>query len=115
LPAAINPSASRSFLMTSSGVCLFCFMRVPTALRAAFSHIFWLSFRGALQVIDAVILGPEDAGHLINGLPIPALYVVGKDDYVGVPNDGSLIVPGGHISPHEAPDEVAGAILRTLE
>ena len=74
-----------------------------------------MSRREIARVIDAVILGPEDAGHLINGLPIPALYMVGKDDYVGVPNDGSLIVPGGHISPHEAPNEVAGAILRTLE
>lgn len=49
LPAAITPSASRSFLMISSGVCLFFFMRVPAALRAATSHNFWISFRGALQ------------------------------------------------------------------
>jgi hypothetical protein len=39
-PAAISASASRSFLMISSGVCRFCFMRVPAALRAAHSHNF---------------------------------------------------------------------------
>ena len=74
-----------------------------------------MSLREIARVIDAVILDPGDAGHLINGLPIPALYVVGKDDYVGVPQDGALIVPGGHISPHEAPDEVAAAVIRFLE
>jgi len=36
-------------LMISSGVCLFFFMRVPAALRAANSHNFWFSFWGALQ------------------------------------------------------------------
>jgi hypothetical protein len=62
LPAAINPSASRSFLMISSGVCLFFFMRVSTALRAAVSHNFWISFRGALQR-GAALERSSQGGH----------------------------------------------------
>jgi hypothetical protein len=49
LPGAINPSASRSFLMIFSGVCLFFFRRVPAVLRAAFSYNTWFNFLGALQ------------------------------------------------------------------
>ena len=73
-----------------------------------------MSRREIARVVNAVILDPGDAGHLIKGLQVPALYVVGQGDYVGVPKDGTLIVPGGHISPHEAPEELKEAILRFL-
>ncbi len=52
----------RSFLMISSSVCLFFFMRVPAALRAASSHNFWISFRGALHIHPTTsILSPSTA------------------------------------------------------
>ena len=73
-----------------------------------------MSRREIARVVNAVILEPGDAGHLIKGLQIPALYVVGKDDYVGSPKEGTVIVQGGHISPHEAPEELTEAILRFL-
>ncbi len=37
------------------------------------------------RVIDAVILEPEDATHLIEALSVPALAVIGQEDYVGKP------------------------------
>jgi 3-oxoadipate enol-lactonase len=73
-----------------------------------------MSRREIARVVNAVLLEPGDAGHLIKALQVPALYVVGQGDYVGVPKDGTLIVPGGHISPHEAPEELKEAILRFL-
>lgn len=47
---------------------------------------------------------------------VPALYVVGESDYVGIPEGvESITVPGGHVSPHEAPIETSRAITRVLE
>jgi hypothetical protein len=45
--------------MISSGVCLFFFMRVSTALRAATSHNFWISFRGALSLRTTRKVAPD--------------------------------------------------------
>ncbi|MEM1268858.1 MAG: alpha/beta hydrolase [Bacteroidota bacterium] len=67
------------------------------------------------RVIDAVILNAEDAAHLIAGLTAPAIAVVGEQDYVGTPPGIETVrVPGGHISPHEAPAETAAVIKRVL-
>ncbi len=68
------------------------------------------------RVIDAVLLGPHDADELVAQLSVPALYVVGESDYVGIPQEvQSVTVPGGHISPHEAPAETRQAIKRVIE
>jgi len=67
------------------------------------------------RVIDAVLLRPEDATHLLRDLTVPALAVVGQSDYVGKPPGLNVTVaPGGHISPHEAPDETRAAIKKVL-
>ncbi|MEM9602891.1 MAG: alpha/beta hydrolase [Pseudomonadota bacterium] len=67
------------------------------------------------RVIDAVILGADAAHTLITTLYVPAHAVVGESDYVGSPPGiVTRTVPGGHISPHEAPSETAEAIVRTL-
>lgn len=73
-----------------------------------------MSRREIARVINAVILEPGDAEHLIKGLQVPSLYVVGKEDYVSAPTDRTLIVPGGHISPQEAPEELTQAIGRVF-
>ena len=68
------------------------------------------------RAIDAVLLGAEDAGGHLASLSVPALAVVGKSDYVGIPPDiETITVPGGHISPHEAPIESSAAIQRMLK
>lgn len=72
------------------------------------------SWGGIARLIDAVILQPGDALHLIEKLKVPAVFVVGEQDWVGSPSVQSVVVPGGHISPHEAPTEVAQAIFLAL-
>jgi pimeloyl-ACP methyl ester carboxylesterase len=67
------------------------------------------------RIIDAVILQPDDAGSYIDMLKVPALAVVGEDDYVGTPPKlETYIVPGRHISPHESVDKTKEAISRVL-
>jgi len=67
------------------------------------------------RVIDAVILMPDDASQLINELRVPALAVVGREDYVGKPPSlETWTVPGGHISPHESVEKVRDAIIKVL-
>ena len=68
------------------------------------------SWSGIARLIDAVILEPDDARHLIANLKVPAVFVVGEHDSVGMPPVETLVVPGGHISPHEAPAEVVRSI-----
>ncbi len=70
------------------------------------------------QVIDAVILGAGDSTPLLQHLQIPILFVIGQSDFVGIPPRETLIVPGRHISPHEAPEEIRLAMqyfLSSLE
>lgn len=67
------------------------------------------------RIIDAVILMPDDTTQLINELRVPALALIGNEDYVGEPPAlETWIVPGGHISPHEAVDKVKDAIVKVL-
>ena len=63
------------------------------------------------RTLDAVILSVEDATRLIQSLQVPALSIVGVEDYVGqTPYLDTRVVPGGHITPHEAPAETERAI-----
>ncbi|NEP17710.1 MAG: alpha/beta hydrolase [Leptolyngbya sp. SIO4C1] len=65
------------------------------------------------RVIDAVLLQPTGAARLLQKLTVPALAVVGETDFVGQPPEiESIVVPGGHISPHEAVDETRAAIQK---
>jgi hypothetical protein len=67
------------------------------------------------RVIDAVLLNPEDGTHLLRELKVPALAVVGQSDYVGKPPGLNVTeVPGGHISPHEAPEETRNALKHVV-
>jgi pimeloyl-ACP methyl ester carboxylesterase len=78
----------------------------------------WLSARPPREisrVIDAVLLQPGDVTRLLRELTVPALAVVGEEDYVGTPPGvDAIVVPGGHISPHEAPHETRFALERLL-
>lgn len=68
------------------------------------------SWSSIARTIDAVILEPNDALDLIANLKVPAVFVVGEQDSVGLPPVEAVVVPGGHISPHEAPAEVVRSI-----
>jgi 3-oxoadipate enol-lactonase len=68
------------------------------------------------RTIEAVILKPDDSASLIQELRIPALAVVGEMDSVGIPPKIRVLkVPGGHISPHEAEEEVKKAIEQVFD
>lgn len=67
------------------------------------------------RTIDAVILNAEDATPILRDLRVPALAIVGEADYVGVPPGvDTITVPGGHVSPHEAPRATREAVSRVL-
>lgn len=67
------------------------------------------------RVIDAVILAPDDASKLITQLQVPAVAVIGEEDYVGKHESlETWTVSGGHISPHEAVTNVKEAIIKVL-
>lgn len=67
------------------------------------------------RILEAVLLAPEDAIKDIEALAVPTIFVVGKYDYVGNPPGVDVIeVPGGHISPHEAPEETRKVITQTV-
>lgn len=73
------------------------------------------SVRELSRVIDSVILMPDGAARLINELKVPALAVVGSDDYVGIPPKlETWTVPGGHISPHESVEKIKEAIKKVI-
>ncbi|MFK8184449.1 MAG: alpha/beta fold hydrolase [Phormidesmis sp.] len=66
-----------------------------------------------IRVLDAVILDAKDSTHLITELAIPTIAVVGESDYVGMmPKIKTMIVPGGHISPCEAPTETRAILVK---
>jgi 3-oxoadipate enol-lactonase len=63
----------------------------------------------------AVVINPDDGFRLLCQLSVPALTLKGEKDYVPEPPGLDVtIVPGGHISPMEAPDEVLAFIRRVL-
>ena len=70
---------------------------------------------GISRAIDAVLMEPGDAAPLLARRTVPTLAVVGQADYVGPPPGvETRVVPGGHISPHEAPAETRDAISAVL-
>jgi pimeloyl-ACP methyl ester carboxylesterase len=63
----------------------------------------------------AVVVAPDDGFRVLHRLSVPALALKGEKDYVPKPSGLDLtIVPGGHMSPKEAPDEVLTFIRRVL-
>ena len=66
-----------------------------------------------VKAIDRkVILESEDATDLIRGLTVKARALKGVEDYVPTPPRlETILVPGGHISPWEAPEDVLRAIM----
>lgn len=65
-----------------------------------------LSIDEVKQTDHAVITHVGDGREYVRRLDVPALALVGAEDYVGVsPQLDTRTVPGGHVSPLEAHDE----------
>jgi 3-oxoadipate enol-lactonase len=63
----------------------------------------------------AVIFDAEDATSMILNLPITAIALKGKEDYVPIPpRIETILVEGGHISPIEQPGKVLQLIQSLL-
>lgn len=82
-----------------------------------------LGRRGARDVLRRVLLEPGDAVGLLGRLTVPVTVLAGADDYVAAPalrarvaaaGHPMRIVPGGHMSPAEAPAEVAAALTEVV-
>ncbi len=69
----------------------------------------------AIKYTDkAVRMDAGDTTSLIKSLNVPALAMVGKEDYVGIPPTvETTLVEGGHVSPLEVPNEV-NALIESL-
>jgi pimeloyl-ACP methyl ester carboxylesterase len=90
-------------------------MRRPELLTQMQERMTRRSAKELARIVDAVILHPDDATSYIEMLKVPALAVVGEDDYVGTPPKlETWIVPGRHISPHETVEKTKAAITRVL-
>lgn len=74
-----------------------------------------LSIREVRHVDMAVVVNPDDGFKFLRRLSTPTLALKGEKDYVPDPPDIDLtIVPGGHMSPKEAPDQVLDFIRSVL-
>ncbi|MEM6430438.1 MAG: alpha/beta hydrolase [Deinococcota bacterium] len=72
------------------------------------------------RVLDAVILDPQDARSKLVAFSVPTVVAVGEADYVQLPSEINPIyvethtLSGGHISPHEASQEVQKLLTEML-
>ncbi|HAP64390.1 MAG TPA: hypothetical protein DCR93_34545 [Cytophagales bacterium] len=67
------------------------------------------------QTDQAVIMYVETGTPLIESLTVPALALKGEEDYVPVPPRlDTTIVPGGHVSPMEEPEQVAQWVKKVM-
>jgi pimeloyl-ACP methyl ester carboxylesterase len=81
-------------------------------LRATMSK---LSGRDIKRIDQAVIIDPADSTEQVARLAVPAIAIVGEEDYVGNPPIANMtIVPGGHVSPLEVPEQVLAMIHKLL-
>lgn len=92
-----------------------CLKARPELLQQMQDRLAKRSIQEIEQVIDAVMYDSTDSTSMIRNLQLPALFVVGESDFVGIPPGETLTVPGRHISPHEAPIEVKGAIQQLID
>jgi len=87
----------------------------PDLTKAMQDRLSKRSAKELARIIDGVIINPDDTSKLIKKLLVPALAVIGEQDYVG--HSGVLdtqIVSGGHISPQKSITEIEQAIVRVL-
>jgi pimeloyl-ACP methyl ester carboxylesterase len=67
------------------------------------------------QTDRSVIINADHAEHLIMDLKMPALALKGEEDYVPTSEHlDTILVPGGHVSPLEAPHEVYEFIQKLI-
>ena len=75
-----------------------------------------LSDREVRQVDIAVVINPDNGFEVAKQLSVPALALRGEKDYVPEPPSiQTTTVPGGHISPLEAPRQVQDFVQRVIK
>ena len=63
----------------------------------------------------STVVAPDDGFEFIKRLRVPALALRGEKDSVPDPPGIELtVVPGGHMSPLEAPEEMLGFVRRVI-
>jgi 3-oxoadipate enol-lactonase len=74
-----------------------------------------LSRREIILTDQYVILDAQNAADIIKNLIVPVTFLKGVEDYVPTPAYFETVqVKGGHISPIEAPDDVANFIQKVI-
>lgn len=75
-----------------------------------------LGRRGVVEVLDRILLEPEDAYDMLARLTVPVALVAGTDDYISSSAVQTRLAevghrvdqhPGGHMGPREAPEHLA--------
>jgi len=75
-----------------------------------------LSNRAVREVDLAVVINPDNGFEVLKKLQVPALALRGEKDYVpNPPNIQLVIVPGGYISPLEAPSQVQDFVQEVIK
>ncbi|MEL6536350.1 MAG: alpha/beta hydrolase [Bacteroidota bacterium] len=94
-----------------------------TAHRITQPNLTWLltqsmrkvTARNIRQTDRAVIMYATDATAWVETLLVPALALKGEEDYVPVPPKlATTLVPGGHVSPLEVPEQVTQWIHKVI-
>ncbi len=75
-----------------------------------------MTAREIRQVDQAVVINPDDGFKFLKNITSKAKALKGETDYVPKPPGiETIIVPGGHISPLEAPEEVTDFIQQLIK
>jgi 3-oxoadipate enol-lactonase len=100
----------RNLYMKEAGKALFgkeSLAKNPGLLNRLISSMKTLTNRQIKRTDQYVIIEADDAIGLLNNIQVPVLCLKGVEDYVPTPpNIPTTLVPGGHVSPLEAPDLV---------
>ncbi len=95
----------------------------PGIRAATATTVAGLGRRGARDVLRRVLIEPGDAVPLLRRVAVPVVLLAGTEDYVASPalrarvagtGHELRLVPGGHMSPAEAPAGVAAALAELV-
>jgi pimeloyl-ACP methyl ester carboxylesterase len=109
----------RDFYTTQAAHALFAkaSLRAHPELLPSFRQTMGCLSNRSLRRVDTAVRMAVDSGYVwLNQLKVPALALRGEQDYVPDPSPIPLrVVPGGHISPLEAREEMLDFIQRVMD
>jgi pimeloyl-ACP methyl ester carboxylesterase len=108
----------RKFYMNQAGKSLMgkqSIRQQPQLLQQLIMPMSKLTNRDIKYTDRAVRINAEDATAIVHNLTVPAMAIVGEEDYVGIPPIEKVqTVKGGHVSPLEAPEMVNDLITKLV-